>query len=118
MRMVRSVFVLEIELLDAGHVLMEAWIDNEGTRRSVLERRPMHAQISADAALLHVDVPTDESGANHRLASVSIRMTDDPAAVRPVFAQTSLMVPAGFGAGACDPPTIHVMGAQRGIASA
>jgi len=120
-RMAKLEFVLSVQPLDRDHAMLEAWIESDqGGRRVVFERRPVRAQVSFDDRLMHIDLKSGgEAQPDDRLAAISLFIDDSaPASRRPLFAQTSLMGAAGFGAGTYDPPIFRQPDSQRDAASA
>lgn len=102
-------FVLTIQLLEEDHAIFEAWVELPNTRKTVFSRQPLTCCVSSDETFLHIDCIYEEK----RLIALSI--TDDDVIA---YAQSDLLLEAGFKGGRFEPPTLRRFNSDREVASA
>ena len=102
-------FVLTIQLLEENHALFEAWIELPNMRKTVFSRQPLTCCVSSDETFLHIDCTYEKK----RLIALSI--TEDGVIA---YAQSDLLLEAGFKGGRFEPPTLRRFNSDREVAFA
>src|SRR5436190_13483235 len=59
----RRDFVLQLQIINHDHALVEAWIESAAGRNQVLDRQPMRIVLVGDERSIHIDVIDDHPGA-------------------------------------------------------
>ncbi|UCD75235.1 MAG: hypothetical protein JSV91_15810 [Phycisphaerales bacterium] len=94
----RHEVVLELQIIDDEHAMLEMWIQTPARRKQVVPRRLARCEVTEDGEMTHIDARLD----GWRAAAISIGDDD-----RLVYARSDLLTEeAGLAGGAYHPPTL------------